>query len=328
MTTPGAAAARYVRKPAKKKPLWPTVLRVLLWAIGVPAVIALVALGWLMTKDESNGKLVSSGVNRTYLLYVPKSYERSRPAPLVISLHGAAGWPALQRDISHWNDLADKHGFIVVYPAGTTLIGARGPRVWPMGPESTQLDATFISDLIDKIEADYNVDRSRIYADGLSNGGGMSYAIGCKLSQRVAAIGAVAAALAVPPDMCRDAGPEPAIAFHGKADHIAPYNGGKSGDPVNPRQFPAIPDWISQWAQRNRCAAEPTETPVSALVHRIAYSGCAHNADVVLYAIDGEGHQWPGGKELPSFWVGPPNHDISATRVMWEFFVRHPLTAR
>src|SRR5512142_3261184 len=78
LRTTGAAAARYARKPAKKKSPWITVLRVLLWVIGIPAVIALVALGWLMTKDKSSGTLVSSGVNRTYLLYVPKSYERCR----------------------------------------------------------------------------------------------------------------------------------------------------------------------------------------------------------------------------------------------------------
>lgn len=319
----GAAAARYARKPAKKQRL-KTVGRVLLFVIGIPAVLVLVFYGWLMTKDESNGKLVSSGVTRSYLLYVPKSYARSRPAPLVISLHGAAGWPAFQRDISHWNDVADKHGFIVVYPAGTPLIGERGPRVWPMGPESLDLDVKFISDLIDKLEADYNIDRSRIYADGLSNGGGMAYALGCKLSHRVAAIGAVAAALSVPAGLCNNGSPEPVIAFHGTADHMAPYDGGRSGDPVSPQQFPAIRDWISDWAKHNHCTGDPVDTPVNATVHRLSYTNCALNADVVLYTVEGGGHAWPGGKPLPEWWVGRTPREIDATRLLWDFFVQHP----
>ena len=73
---------------------------------------------------------MSSGVEREYYLYVPKSYDRARPTPLVISMHGAAMWGAAQMEISRWNEVADEHGFIVVYPSGERR---RGPRVWRMG---------------------------------------------------------------------------------------------------------------------------------------------------------------------------------------------------
>lgn len=327
-----ASAAKQQRKieVKKKKPAASKIqlaVRILLIVVGIPAVLALLVFGWLMTKDVYTGKIVSAGVSRRYLLYVPKTYDRSRPTPLVISLHGAAGWPALQRDISHWNDLADKHGFLVVYPAGTTLIGERGPRVWPMGTESLELDVKFISDLIDKVESDYNIDRNRIYADGLSNGGGMAFALGCKLSNRVAAIGAVSAALAVPPNMCDDAKPEPVVAFHGTADRMAPYDGGRSGDPVKPLQFPGIRNWMDDWAERNHCTGDPIDTPVNATVHRLAYTNCG-NAEVVLYTITGGGHQWPGGKQLPELWVGRATTEINATRMLWDFFARHPRVSR
>jgi polyhydroxybutyrate depolymerase len=323
---PSAASAptRKHIQDVKKKSGWKTALRVLLWMAGIPAVLIFAAYIRFSMQDQTNGTIVSSGVTRKYLLYVPKSYERSRRAPLVISLHGAAGWPALQADISRWNDLADKHGFLVVYPAGTTLLGERGPRVWPMGPQSVDIDATFISDLIGKIEKDYSVDSSRVYADGLSNGGAMAYAVGCKLSNRVAAIGAVAAALPASSNICADAKPEPVVAFHGTADKIAPYLGGRSGDPVNPQQFPAVQDWLAQWAERNQCTGDPVDTPVAATVHRLDYTNCPHNAEVVLYTVTGGGHQWPGGKQLPGWWVGRATNDISATRVMWDFFTRHP----
>lgn len=322
---PSAASAPGRIKPqnARKKSPLKTLFRVALWIIGIPAVLMLIAYIRFSIADKSNGTVVSSGTTRKYLLYVPKSHDRSRSSALIISLHGAAGWPALQEEISRWDDLADKHDFLVVYPAGTPLIGERGPRVWPMGTQSTDTDVKFISDLIAKLQKEYNIDSSRIYADGLSNGGGMAYALGCKLSSRVAAIGAVSAALAVPDNMCAGSTPEPVVAFHGTADKMAPYLGGKSGDPVNPRQFPGIRDWLAQWAERNHCSGDPVDTPVAATVHRLAYP-CSRNEDVVLYTITEGGHQWPGGMQLPTWWVGRATNDINATRVMWEFFSRHP----
>ncbi len=59
-------------------------------------------------------------------------------------------------------------------------------------------DVRFISDLVDELEKDYNIDPTRIYADGLSNGGGMAFVLSCKLSDRIAAVGMVAAAQMLP----------------------------------------------------------------------------------------------------------------------------------
>src|SRR5439155_5217952 len=83
-------------------------------------------------RNRSNGVITSSGRTREYLLYVPESYDPTRPTPLVISMHGAGMWPVAQRDVSQWNTVADEHGFIVVYPSG---IRGAGPRVWHMGSE-------------------------------------------------------------------------------------------------------------------------------------------------------------------------------------------------
>jgi polyhydroxybutyrate depolymerase len=192
-----------------------------------------------------------------------------------------------------------------------------------MGPRSLGLDVKFISDLIGKLEAAYNIDPSRIYADGISNGGGMAFALSCRLSNQIAAIGAVAAAQAfLPVDPCGDSRPVPTVAFHGTADTFAPYQGGSS--PVSPEQFPNIRDWTARVARRNRCKGAPSDTRITASVRRLAYTNCAENADVILYSVEGGGHTWPGGKALPESMVGRTTRDISATRVMWEFFVQHP----
>lgn len=293
--------------------------------IGLPVAFVVAVLAWGYFSDQTNGSLVSSGVTRRYLLYVPRSYDRTKPTPLVISLHPAATWPAFERNISRWNDLADEQGFIVVYPAGTGAFFdtfTRGQSVWPMGPRSLGRDVKFISDLIDKLEGEYNLDPKRIYADGMSNGGGMAFALSCELPNRFAAVGVVAGAH-IGPWKCEVSKPVPTVAFHGTADKFAAYQGGES--PVAPGPLANIPDWAAHVAQRNRCQGEPSDTQVSAGVRRLAYSDCEENADVILYTIEDGGHTWPGGKHLPEWLVGFTTDEINATRVMWEFFTQHPL---
>jgi poly(3-hydroxybutyrate) depolymerase len=171
------------------------VLAALAIIIGLPVALVVMVLVWTSIADKTNGAIVSSGVTRRYLLYVPKTYDRSRLTPLVITMHGGGSWPAAAMYISRWNEVAEQHGFIVVYPAGSGAFWggfSPGPHVWPMGPRSLGREVRFISDLIDKLEAEYNIDPNRIYADGMSNGGGMALALSCRLSDRIAAVGAVA----------------------------------------------------------------------------------------------------------------------------------------
>ena len=303
------------------------IVSVLVIVIGLPLALILTASMCFSIMDKTNGTIVSSGVTRRYLLYVPKTYDQSKRTPLVISIHPAATWPAVEMNISGWNNLAEQHGFIVVYPAGSgAFFGgfSPGPHVWPM-EDTLGRDVRFISDLIDKLEAEYNIDPQRIYANGMSNGGGMAFALSCKLSERIAALGAVAAAQGQSRD-CGDSKPVPTVAFHGTADKFAPYLGGPS--PIAPRPFANIPDWTAHVAHRNQCKAGPSDTRITANVRRLTYTNCAENADVILYTIEGGGHTWPGGKHLAEWIAGRTTDDINASRVMWEFYVQHPLRAK
>jgi polyhydroxybutyrate depolymerase len=291
--------------------------------IGLPVVVVLIAAASIHVLDRSSGTIVSSGHERQYLLYVPPSYSPMTPAPLVISMHAAAMWPAQQMNLSHWNQLADEFGFIVVYPAGSGRSGA--PKIWNVnqGP-GLMKDVRFISDLIDTLEATYNIDPARIYANGFSLGGGMAFVLSCALSDRIAAVGMVSAAQTLPWSWCTDERAVPMIAFHGTAD-LVPYEGGPSPDPFNPLTFPAVRDWTANWARRNRCPQEPIESVVAADVTRLEYANCAADASVLLYTIRGGGHTWPGGKPPPVWIVGPTSRGIDATREMWAFFREYRL---
>jgi len=307
------------------------VIRVVLVAIGLPVVLALVAVAYFYVSfyalNRANGTIVSSGQKREYLLYVPRSYDRTKPTPLVISMHAAALWPAAQMETSQWNKVADEHGFIVVYPSGTTLRGEGTgvlPKIWLLRPEADLLaNVNFISELIDTLEAAYNIDPTRIYANGFSNGGAIVFALSCRLSHRIAAVGTVSAAQDQQPwNWCGDSRPVPLINFHGTAD-LVPYDGGRAW--ASPRPFPSVSTWTANWARRNRCAPSPIESVMAPDVVRLEYTNCANDAAVVLYTIRGGGHTWPGGKPMPEWICGLTSHSIDATTLMWSFFREHQL---
>jgi len=116
------------------------VIRVVLLLIGLPIVLLLLAFGFFYSAfyfphwtGATTGTIVSSGEKRGYLLFVPKSYDRTKPTPLVISLHTSMSWPSSSMAISQWNPVADENRFIVVYPEGTGF----GPKSWEMTGSET-----------------------------------------------------------------------------------------------------------------------------------------------------------------------------------------------
>jgi polyhydroxybutyrate depolymerase len=295
-------------------------LALVLSMLALPAVAVVIGAALHYFENRTSGTIVVSGYARPYIVHVPATYDPRKPTALVLSMHGAMNWPAFQMRVSGWNRLADEQGFIVAYPggegAGLAIFNMRGARTPARMP-----DVVFISQLIDKLQASYNIDAARIYANGLSNGGGMSFVLSCALSHRIAAVGLVASAQTLPWEWCTDTKPVPMIAFHGTADALTPYRGGKVS--LAPEPFPSIPEWTAKWARRNRCA----NAVISATggIARLEYAGCADDASVVLYTIAHGGHTWPGGLQLPEWILGETNRDIDATRVMWEFYEKHGL---
>ena len=286
--------------------------------IGLPVIVAATGAVSFKVTNRENWSIVSSGQTREFLLFVPRSYDPTSPTPLVISMHGAGLWGAAQREASQWNELAEAQSFIVAYPSGEA---GGGPTVWNVnaGPGLAK-DVRFIAELIDTLSVDYNIDQARVYANGLSNGGGMSFVLSCTMSDRIAAIGTVGAAQTLPFEWCKDSTPVPMIAFHGTADRFTPYGGGQSW--IAPGGFPNVQTWTEKWARRNRCGAA-VDSAIAPDVSRREYKDC--DAAVVLYTILGGGHTWPGSGKLPEWILGPTTRSIDATREMWAFFTDHPL---
>ena len=288
--------------------------------VALPAILAFASAGSFYASNRPNGSLISSGEKRDYELYVPRSYNRAKPAPLVISLHGAGGWPVQQMDLTGWNRVAEREGFIVVYPAGANR---GGPRVWQVSDER---EVRFISDLIDKLEGSYKIDPRRIYANGFSNGGGMTFVLSCKLSDRIAAVGMVGAAQFLPFTWCKDPRAVAMIDFHGTADPDAPYNGGVTFLAFD--LLANVPKFAEKWAHRNHCSPVPNDSVVASDVTLSEYANCADDATVALYTIRGGGHTWPGSDPQLEYFIGRTTRSINATDLMWRFFSEHPLAQR
>jgi polyhydroxybutyrate depolymerase len=267
--------------------------------------------------------VISGGHERCYALYVPASYDPERPAPLVVSQHGFSSNPDSQALITGWQKLADREGFLVAYPQGTSW-----PQRWNAGTEwnAGTDDVQFYRDMLDDLAGAAAVDPSRIYVNGFSNGGGMAVRIACQAADRVTAIGTVAAAVVDLSD-CDPARPVPVLAFHGTADPLVPYEGGDmSGHPWRkgaegtgaPTHFVGAEELTAQWAQINGCAPEPEAIPPLGDVRGERYTNCDQGADVILYTVKEGGHTWPGGVPIPV--VGKTTEAIDATEEMWRFF--------
>ena len=160
------------------------ILKVILIIFAVFILLILAGYVAFNISDRTNGRLVSSGEKREYLLYVPPSYDPAKTVPLVINIHGFSQWPANQANVSQWNQVADEEGFIVVYPSGLGF-----PKRWrvtrtPEDPTGVDIELQYYRDLIDKLSAEYAIDAERIFVSGLSNGGGMSLRLACSLTDR------------------------------------------------------------------------------------------------------------------------------------------------
>ena len=264
----------------------------------------------------------SGGLDRTYVVHVPASYDGSQAVPLVLVLHGSAGSAEIANRISGMSAKSDAAGFLAVYPQGTGRFATfNAGQCCGIAAARMIDDVSFMRDVVADVSADYLVDAHRIYAAGMSNGAMMAHRLGCEMSDVLAAIAPVGGALEVE---CAPAGPVSAIVFHGTADRIVPYAGGPAGTVPGgmDSEYDPVSTAVGVWATTAGCTGA-TDEQVSASVIRQVRTGCLAGYGVELYTVDGGGHAWPGGE--PG-WAGGdvPTTEVVATDLIWDFFAAHP----
>jgi polyhydroxybutyrate depolymerase len=270
----------------------------------------------------------SAGLEREYVLHVPRSYDAGTPTPLIVVFHGYTMTAAQQEVESQLATLGEEENFITVFPEG------RGDhnRRWLFELDSEDLDIAtanpdiaFVSDLLDSLANDLNVDPDRIYAAGFSNGGWMASAVACTMPERVAAVAPVAGIMDFGSE-CERSEPVPMIAFHGTNDRYEPFEGGADNAPRrwslptdvggtfgqlpvsgNPMLDVNVPDKVTLWAQANGCESEPTTTEHAGTSTEWTFS-CPPDASVVLYEIPDGTHNWDLGT------------GFDTNQALWTFF--------
>lgn len=267
------------------------------------------------------GRLVSSGGPRDYLVVVPPDYSPEEPVPVVFMFHGAGSNREQQLEYSGFGPVAAAGGALLVLPDAL----GEPPHWSPFGPAAYGVegvdDIAFFDDLLRRLGQDFCIDPSRLLAAGLSSGGFMAASLGCQRSGKIRAVGAVAATMWTA-EKCDGAAPVSYTNFHGTADAVVPYDGslGTGGLSSGP-----IEDSAAAWAAQNRCDPEPVDElvspePVDELVGtrvvRRSWSGC--DAATTLYIVEGGGHTWPGADVEST--VGLTTQDVDASHLIWDAF--------
>ncbi len=259
--------------------------------------------------------LTVGGLPRTFDVHLPANYDPSKATPVVLNFHGLGSNAGQQQAYSKMIAKSDAEGFIAVHPEGT---GAR--QSWNAGycceaaVQNNTDDVAFVRAMLDELESRLCVDKDRVFAAGMSNGGFMSHRLACDLSDRIAAVAPVAGYNVT--QACAPGRAVPVLHFHGTSDQTVPYEAGANG-------FPGVRPSLEAWAQRNGCGATPSESFRMADAHCDSWPSCSGGSEVILCTIDGGGHTWPGAIAIPQ--LGFTSAAISATDTMWDFFERHPM---
>lgn len=247
----------------------------------------------VMPPGDTTTTLQVGGMARTYMLHIPSSYTGKTPVPLVLDWHGLGSSGAAQQRISGYKALSDQEGFIAAWPNGLD-------NAWNIGPCCTHSrsvdDLGFARAVVADIQRRACVDPKRVYADGYSMGGGMSYYLACNAADLFAAVAPSAFdLLAAEEQPCMPSRPISVISFRGTTDPIVPHAGGASRPPNGLNvtiHFQGAESTFEKWSQLNEC----TGAPVDGASGCRTYTQCKEGTEVTLCTKQGGGHD-PGDAE-------------------------------
>jgi len=291
------------------------------WTIGVALALVANAAAAEPMGEATHHTVTVGGRERTFVEYVPKTLKPG--APLLFVLHPSGGDAAGMRQYSNYefDELADKHGFLVVYPDGfdNTWNDCRGGS--PFSSKALKIDDVgFIEKLIDYAASTHNIDKKRVFAMGWSNGGQLAYRLALEKPEDFAGVAAISASVPVKQNL--DCGqldkPIPVMVINGTADPINPYRGGMVN--LGGAQLGNVlssEDTAKYWAKLLDATGQPETTklphkggPTS--VTRMSWLK-AGKPVVVHYSVPNCGHSMPLSGE-----------DLDSPVAIWDFFSQLP----
>jgi polyhydroxybutyrate depolymerase len=280
----------------------------------------LIYLNTVFAGTTINKSFIYGGLNRSYLVYIPNTYQANGPlVPLIINLHGYTQTAQMQQDYTNFMPIADTAGFIMVFPQGTN--DNQGQPFWNafLNPLLVD-DLGFISALIDTIKTNYKINTDQVYATGLSNGGFMSHVLACKLSNKIAAVASVAGTFYSAQYPYNTNKAMPVMHIHGTSDPTVPFYGGSG--------MVSADTTVAFWVKKNQCNPSPVFTAIAntntldgCTAEHYVYKNGLNNSSVEFYKIISGAHTWPGSP----YTFGTTNQDINASKEIWRFFRQYSL---
>lgn len=255
------------------------------------------------------------GRHRSYLFYSPKPNAEEPLMPLLLLAPGTDMDPRRAFEITGFQEQANSKRFAVavLIGEGNNLNVELHGQAHAPGPDDVSYTEAVAKEAAHRMCADV----SRVFCTGYSRGARFCSRLASELSGIVRAIAPIAGARFPAPNNATR--PMPILAFHGKKDPINPYFG--NGNPAY--WHTSVPVAIESWANFNKCKCREQHGLANGVVMD-SHTNCQDGADVILITIDGGGHTWPG----TTTWMDPhvfgvTTHEISATDLLWDFFLRH-----
>ena len=264
---------------------------------------------------------LSGGLPRTYLVHVPTSYSGSATVPLLLDIHGFSSYAADERRYSGQLQQSDKRGFIVVWPEGMALSwNAYG--CCAAGNAANVDDVTFLRSVIVAIKGRANIDASRVFVTGISNGGGMAQRMACEAADLVRSVASVSFPLNS--SNCRPAKPIGVTEIAATGDATISYYGNPSSVPPLPDNTAGVPlgvqgarESLAAWKLLNRCHDTLDRTQLLVDVRVEEYRHCDGGVRTGLVTVIGGKHVLYSGY-VGLGYTGDYTAPIDVSEYIWE----------
>ena len=243
---------------------------------------------------------------REYLIYIPTRYDPNSSTPILFAFHGFGGYNQYFINTADFRALADQFNFIAVYPQGLVCGDGTTWNTNPPGGDNkcSQDDIGFFAALLSEISASHNIDSSKVFLTGYSNGADFSYSMACYQSSLVTAIAPVSGLMPMvdASSECQPSHATSVMIFNGTIDYSRPYNGIDG-------YMMGVDQTVAYWSQYNNTDSSP-QTNIVGDIENYTYLNGDNNTSVDLFKIVNGDH----------YWFSLSYNGNSMEELMWNFF--------